>query len=86
MLEFLKKVFANDKESSRSQAKKRLHVVLAHDRMETTPEFDLKMNTVKEEIIAVIARHFDIEGNPDVSLVTEGRHMALDISIPIKGR
>jgi len=87
MLEFLKKVFANDTKSSRHQANERLRLVLTHDRMETTtPEFELKMDTVKEEIIDVIARHFDIEGTPEVTLITEGRHMALDISIPIKGR
>lgn len=83
MLEFIKKVFANDTKSSRTHANERLRLVLTHDRLGTSPEL---MDTLKEEIIAVIARHIEIEGTPEVTLITEGRHMALDISIPIKGR
>jgi len=44
------------------------------------------MEIIKEEIIQVIARHIEIEGVPEVNLITEGRHSALDISIPLKGR
>ena len=44
------------------------------------------INELKTEIIQVIARHFDIEGVPEVNLISEGRNAALDINIPIKGR
>jgi len=44
------------------------------------------METLKEEIIQVIARHFEIDGTPEVTLIREGRRSALDINIPLKGR
>ncbi len=83
MLTFIKNVFSHDKNSSRRQANDRLRVVLAHDRAGTSTEL---MDTIKEEIIQVIAKHIEITGNPEVNFIREGRHSALDISIPIKGR
>lgn len=83
MLTFIKNVFSQDKNSSRRQANDRLRVVLAHDRAGTSTEL---MDTIKEEIIQVIAKHIEITGNPEVNFIREGRHSALDISIPIKGR
>jgi cell division topological specificity factor len=44
------------------------------------------MEVIQKEIIEVIARHVEIEGTPDVKIITEGRRAALDISIPLKGR
>ncbi len=83
MLEFLKKLYSRDDTSSRNQANDRLRVVLTHDRLGAN---SLLMETIKEEILQVIAKHMDIEGSPEVNLITEGRHSALDISIPLKGR
>ena len=37
-------------------------------------------------IIQVIAKHMEIDGVPEVNIITEGRHAAMDISIPLKGR
>ncbi len=82
MLDIFKKLFANES-SSRSEANSRLRLVLTHDRLGSSPQL---METLKEEIMQVIARHVDIEGQPEVRLITEGRHAALDINIPIKGR
>jgi len=83
VLEFLKKLYSRDDNSSRGQANDRLRVVLTHDRIGANSQL---METIKEEILQVIARHIEIEGNPEVNLITEGRHSALDISIPLKGR
>ncbi len=83
VLEFLNKLFSRDYISSRGQANDRLRVVLTHDRIGANSQL---METIKEEILQVIARHVEIEGNPEVNFVTEGRHSALDISIPLKGR
>ncbi|WP_054693121.1 cell division topological specificity factor MinE [Syntrophomonas palmitatica] len=82
MLEIFRKIFANES-SSRNEANSRLRLVLTHDRLGSSPQL---METLKEEIMQVIARHVEIEGQPEVRLVTEGRHAALDINIPIKGR
>ncbi|NLO20600.1 MAG: cell division topological specificity factor MinE [Syntrophomonadaceae bacterium] len=83
MLSFIKNIFKQDDHSSRRQANDRLRVVLAHDRAGTSSEL---METIQEEIIQVIAKHMDIAGKPEVNFIREGRHSALDISIPIKGR
>lgn len=83
MLDFIKKIYSRDTSSSRSQANNRLRVVLSHDRLNLTPE---TLNSLKEDIIGVIANHLDIDGSPEVRLITEGRNTALDISIPLKGR
>ncbi|MDR1159661.1 MAG: cell division topological specificity factor MinE [Syntrophomonadaceae bacterium] len=83
MLDFIKRIFTDDTKSSRTHANERLRLVLTHDRLGASPEL---METLKEEIIEVIARHMEIEGIPEVTLITEGKHAALDISIPIKGR
>lgn len=82
MFEFIKKLFQSEP-TSRNQANERLRVVLTHDRMNISSEV---INELKTEIIQVIARHFDIEGVPEVNLISEGRNAALDINIPIKGR
>lgn len=83
MLELLKRVFSSDTKSSRSQANDRLRVVLTHDRIGASSQL---METLKVEIMEVIARHVEIDGAPEVTLVSEGRHSALDINIPLKGR
>jgi cell division topological specificity factor len=81
VLDFLKRVFADS--SSRKQANDRLRVVLTHDRTGTSSRL---METLKEEILEVISRHVEIEGRPEVKIIREGRHSALDINIPLKGR
>lgn len=83
MLELLKKLYNRENNSSRAQANERLRLVLTHDRTNTSAQL---METLKEEIIQVIARHVEIDGRPEVNIVTEGRHSALDINIPLKGR
>ena len=83
MFEFLKKVFANEETSSRNKANDRLRLVLTHDRIGASSQL---METLQEEIIALIASHVEIEGTPEVHFITEGRRTALDISIPLKGR
>jgi cell division topological specificity factor len=83
MLDILKKIFARDDQSSRSVANDRLRIVLTHDRIGASSQL---METLKEEIMQVIARHVEIDGIPEENLVSEGRYSALDINIPLKGR
>ncbi|MGR6836902.1 cell division topological specificity factor MinE [Syntrophomonas erecta] len=82
MLDFLRKIYAREN-SSRTQANNRLRLVLTHDRLGASPQL---MEVLKDEIIQVIARHVDIDGIPEVNLITEGRNAALDINIPLKGK
>ncbi len=83
MLDFLKQIYSRENTSSRKKANDRLRLVLTHDRLGTSTQF---MDTLKEEIIQVIARHVEIEGTPEVTFMNEGRRSALDINIPLKGR
>ena len=61
MLDFLKRIFSDDKTSSRSRANDRLRVVLTHDRIGSSAQL---METLQEEIIALIAKHNEIESTP----------------------
>lgn len=83
MLDLLKKIYSRDNSSSRSQANERLRLVLSHDRIGASSQL---METLQAEIIEVIAKHVEIDGTPEVNLISEGRQSALDINIPIKGR
>lgn len=83
MLDIFRKIFARDEQNSRNVANDRLRLVLTHDRIGASSQL---METLKEEIIEVIARHVEIDGKPEVNLVSEGRYSALDINIPLKGR
>jgi cell division topological specificity factor len=83
VLDIFKKIFARDEQNSRNVANDRLRLVLTHDRIGASSQL---METLKEEIIEVIARHVEIDGKPEVNLVSEGRYSALDINIPLKGR
>ncbi len=83
MLNFLKRIFSKENMSSRKQANDRQRLVLTHDRLGASTQL---MDTLKEEIIQVIAKHVEIEGTPEVTFINEGRRSALDINIPLKGR
>lgn len=83
MLDLLKKLYNRESSSSRSQANNRLRLVLTHDRIGASNEL---METLKEEIMEVIKKHVDVDGTPEVTLISQGRQSALDINIPLKGR
>lgn len=83
MLDLLKRIYSRDTNSSREQANNRLRLVLTHDRIGQSNQL---METLKEEIIEVIKRHVEIDGVPEVTLISQGRQSALDINIPLKGR
>lgn len=83
MIDFLKKIYSRENNSSRAQANERLRIVLAHDRAGTSTQL---IEILKEEIMQVITKHVEIDGTPEVTIVHEGRQSALDINIPLKGR
>ena len=74
-----------NKEKSSSVAKDRLKLVLIHDRAMLSPKM---LETLKDEIIAVISKYVDIDRdslNIEVSQEAEtGREAALIANIPIK--
>lgn len=70
------------KKSAASSAKERLQLVLIHDRIDMSPEL---IASLKEEILAVISRHVDIDpSSVRVDLENEGRSQRLIADIPLK--
>jgi cell division topological specificity factor len=70
------------KETSSSVAKNRLQMVLTHDRSDISPGL---VEEIKDEIIAVIARHLDIDSdNVVVNLTRTQRESRLVAEIPLQ--
>jgi len=71
----------NDTKSA-EKAKERLKLVLIHDRTDLSPE---AMNSMKNELIAVISRYIEIDPKAvNISMTQEGREQRLVADIPLK--
>ncbi len=69
------------KNSARS-AKERLQLVLIHDRTDLTPD---ELTALKDEILAVISRHVDIDPQAvQIQLEHDGRTQRLLADIPLR--
>ena len=67
---------------SASSAKERLQLVLIHDRTDLTPGV---MEALKNELIAVISKHIDIDpASVQINISNEGREQRLVADIPLK--
>ncbi len=73
--------FRREKKSAQS-ARERLQLVLIHDRTDLTPA---ELDELKNELIAVIARHIDIDPEAvRIELAREGREQRLVADIPLR--
>jgi len=80
MLDFLTRFFRRE-ESSRSQAKERLRLVLLSDRVSLAPE---TFDAMKGEMLAVVQRYLDIdERGLDVHFENAERRFMLLANIPV---
>jgi len=76
--------FSRDVRRGRSvhQAKERLKLVLIHDRTNITPE---TLEKLKEELLAVISHHVDIDSDAvKIKITQSGREQKLVADIPLK--
>ena len=81
MLDLIAKVFGRDS-SSADIAKERLRLVLVHDRTNVSPQF---LESLKEDLIAVISRYMEIETDSmDVTLQSGENQVALVANIPVR--
>lgn len=81
MLDLIAKVFGRDT-SSADIAKERLRLVLVHDRTNVSPQF---LESLKEELIAVISRYMEIDNeHMDVTLQSGENQVALVANIPVR--
>jgi cell division topological specificity factor len=75
------RIIGKDRRSAH-QAKERLKLVLIHDRTDLSPT---TLDTLKDELIAVISRHVSID--PDavrIEMSHEGREQRLIADIPLR--
>ncbi|HDQ70694.1 MAG TPA: cell division topological specificity factor MinE [Chloroflexi bacterium] len=87
MIKAFQRLWGNREDESTSSgevAKERLRLVLAHDRTSISPAL---LDTLKDEIIAVISRHVSIDaGEVEVTISQNARESRLVADIPLAGR
>jgi cell division topological specificity factor len=81
MAGFLDRVLGRQPKSA-EQAKERLKLVLVHDRTDISPGV---MESLKDELIAVISRHVEIDpAAVKIEMAQEGREQRLIADIPLR--
>ena len=81
-MELLRKLVGHKQPSSREIARERLKLVLVHDRVKMSPQL---LQTLKDELIAVISEHLDIDQAGVQITIGEGNRLVADIPILPKG-
>jgi cell division topological specificity factor len=66
--------------TSSGVAKERLQLALVYDRVKISPEL---LETIKEEIVGVISKHFDID-RQGMEISLGERNDRLEVNIPVR--
>ena len=81
-MDFLKRLVGQKQPPSRQIAKERLKLVLVHDRVRMSPQM---LQTLKDELIAVISRHLEVDQAGVQITIGEGNRLVADIPLLPKG-
>jgi cell division topological specificity factor len=82
LTEIFERLFLNNNRGSRNDVKKRLKLVLAHDRSTLNASTLEKM---RKEILVVVSKYVELEtDNLEFSIKTDSRMTALIANLPIR--